>query len=197
MDIPTLWLNWPRGQFSENIFLTRVFLVRATWHLNNRWDVLGQPFAILRCFILMFPLNCLVICGHSPGPLLTVKQARCCSLGHLIQTTINSTTQDIFEFFIRARYCKCRASSPWQAGPPPVSCPVLTLTQGSTDLDWRTGWSVVVYRLSLNLCNSFLFVSLNWPTGPIQSWSCHVCLFVCVSVCVFGPLGAVFFKASH
>ena len=36
--------------------------------------------------------------------------------------------------------------------------------------------------------------SLNRPAWPIQSYSCDVCLFVCLSMCVFAPSDAVFFR---
>ena len=39
-------------------FLTKSCLV-GTWHLNKRWDVLGQPFAISQCFVLFFTNKCI------------------------------------------------------------------------------------------------------------------------------------------
>ena len=37
----------------KNQFLTRSISVRTIWHLDNGWDVLGQHFAISRCFCLL------------------------------------------------------------------------------------------------------------------------------------------------
>ena len=49
-------------------------------------------------------------------------------------------------------------------------------------------------RLSKNLI--FIYFHQLGPSGPSWSQSCHVGLSVCLSVCLFGPSGAVFLGLS-